>query len=447
MKYVILEKAELRGKPGLMLRPSKDPRKKRWMRVMEAPKGYKPKRVKLQDVKDAERAYLNAITQYGENNMETQRREIRYRDLKRQWDEQKAKAKIKATGKIQPVPPEKHPELVATAINLRFREEIRKYGYTTILGKQVNNPEELADLCKIYRNPLYETQRIIMLNDDNVVVGITGISIHHPRETEAFLFPVESRIDPNLDKSMKILKGKMERLGATKYYLQHNHPSGKVVPSGQDAGPGEGGDVPLSKLYAEELPGFVGSMVINHKKFAMIDAKGKVTYSSSEAELETMFTDAPQEPDPLRKPYKAHDILGKRIKNQFDIFQVVKSYQLNKEGYYVILTRTKDGISGVAEIPKEYFNNVDKAEKAVMRYALMGGGEPFVYGAKITDPVVEKLMEREVIRDAVDEAGESWLYTYGGTRRYEWNPPRMYITEEEMKKAMRRQRSQRFFFA
>lgn len=46
------------------------------------------KKVKLREVNEAAAKYATAQQRYGDNNMETQRAEIAYRDLKSKWEEE-----------------------------------------------------------------------------------------------------------------------------------------------------------------------------------------------------------------------------------------------------------------------------------------------------------------------------------------------------------------------
>jgi DNA repair protein RadC len=316
--------------------------------------------------------------------------------------------------------------IIGSSANLSFRQRVEKYGHATILGQAVKSASQLNDICQVYRNPIYETQRIIMLNDKNVVVGVTAISSHRPMETESFPMkkvpsnPTADRRE--VDQALESIRQAMVRTGATKYYLQHNHPSGRIVPSGTDPN-AVGGDIPLTKYYDKHLPGLMGHLIIDHKKFTVIDPHGEFTQHTLEGA---------EQPDPLKKVFKVHPALGERIAGPMDVFHIVRDYQLNKDGYYVLLVRRpEEGVSGLMEVPKEYFKDRTTAEKAIWKFALLGGGEPFVWGADMGNKVMETLVHYGVVRDVVTPNGES--YVNWGHSQIKYSPPKkVFVKEEEL---------------
>ena len=82
--------------------------------------------------------------------------------------EKKAKAELKKNGyKV---------EIKAR----KFTKDFVENGYIDLNGKEVNNMEELADIAQIYRNPKYETFRVIYTNG-NQIVGQEAVTSRLPR--------------------------------------------------------------------------------------------------------------------------------------------------------------------------------------------------------------------------------------------------------------------------
>lgn len=319
-------------------------------------------------------------------------------------------------------------KILGTTVNLRFRDVIRKYGYVSLLGQKLTSHTQLADLCKIYRNPMFETFRIFMMNEDNVVVGMTGISSHRPKEA-----PASEVQGGGLEVEYKILQERMKRLGATKYYLVHNHPAGDPDPSGMD--------MATTAKFNKGLAGFVGHIIVDHGQHSVLDSEGNLAYSTKVDEPERL----PKDEDPLRISMRVHPALGEEIRNAQDIIHIVKSFQRRKDDYLTVLIRKDYGVSGIMEVPKKFFNNVEEAEAAVWRYALVGGGEAFIYGADdLNSKVMRELLGREVVRDIVTKDDASYLGELHVLGRPK-TAPKVYLKEEEMvyKAVMDKVRSQR----
>ncbi len=409
-----LAKAEIKGKPGLALLPSKlDPKQKRWQRIAPRARtqagGYEKKPILPRNQRPAGISWRTKVKPSG-----------------KVYNRQKEKVVREPAEQYAP----KKFQIIGSSANLTFRQQVEKHGHASILGQKVNSAAELNTICQVYRNPIYETQRIIMLNNDNVVVGVTAVSSHRPMESEAFPMkkpPANPLAEQRaVDQAIVSLQQAMKRTGATKYYLQHNHPSGRIDPSGQDPNAASG-DIPLTKYYDRHLRGLQGQLIIDHKKFTVIGPHGEFTQHTSEGA---------EQPDPLQKQFKVHPALGEKIGGPTDIFRIVQDYQLKKDGYYVLLVRRgTEGVSGLMEVPKEYFKDRATAEKAIWKFALLGGGEPFVWGATMGNKVMETLMHYGVVRDVVTPNGES--YANYGHSQTEYSPPKkVFIKEEEVQKAL-----------
>ena len=77
----------------------------------------------------------------------------------------------------------------------------------------------------MYRDPRFETFRIIYTKGDEVV-DIEAVSSRLPSSSRVFITDIPTGI--------KKMNEKMQRINADGYYLLHNHPSGSVKPSQAD---------------------------------------------------------------------------------------------------------------------------------------------------------------------------------------------------------------------
>ncbi len=136
-------------------------------------------------------------------------------------------------------------------------------------GKVVTSPQEIAQLFSIFRHPNIEHVHLIYVNNKNEIVAHNTMSAGLANQSKA----VEDADD--FARSMYRVKNRMERLGANKIFMVHNHPGGDPTPSYAD--------LALTRKYSDTLgKGFVAHIVINGTEYAVInengDFKGKYTY-------------------------------------------------------------------------------------------------------------------------------------------------------------------------
>lgn len=298
----------------------------------------------------------------------------------------------------------------------KFQKELDTTGRLPLLGRTINSPIELAALAKVYRNPHYETFRIIMMNEENKVLGITSISSHQPNTAYAFATQHTS----DMSYGMETLRRRMEDLGATKYYLLHNHPSGDSRPSNPD--------VVVTNFYKEKLKGFQGHLITNHKTHSLFDVHwgGNRFDPKLEPWVTSVTTDSYTEEDALHTPIKPHKALGMTIMNKDDIVSVAESTKFDKKNCALGIVMQGSKVSALLEIPKSYFDkDISKSYKFLQNLQLVGGGELFVVTDKetiISDNFL-KLYNKGLMLDVVSNDGEQIskiLYDY------DWNQKNLY---------------------
>ena len=133
-------------------------------------------------------------------------------------------------------------------------------------GKKISNAKELAEAFSVYRNNSIETFHIIYVDDSGSIVAHNAISSGLP----GFSIAIDSR---NIDLSMYRMRSRMEKLGASGYYLMHNHPSGNINPSKAD--------VTLTDLYVNRVDGFKGHIILDHTEFMLLERKNDSTVADS----------------------------------------------------------------------------------------------------------------------------------------------------------------------
>lgn len=137
---------------------------------------------------------------------------------------------------------------------------LNKYGYVNLNQREVNTKDDLVELSSIFRNPMYETFRIIYMKD-NQIVGHEEISTRTPNSVNIFPKSKNGRI--NAEKYFYKIHNRMKRLNSNGYYMVHNHPSGNAKASSED--------LKVTEYFYKKINGLKGHLIINLETYAWID--------------------------------------------------------------------------------------------------------------------------------------------------------------------------------
>ena len=227
-------------------------------------------------------------------------------------------------------------------------EEMKKY--VNLRDLKITSREDLVKVCQTFRNPKYETFRIIYMRDDNIV-NYETITSRLPNSCD--IFRVKAKTE-----RLKRIKGyediakRMYRLGANGYYLQHNHPSGNAKASIND--------VWVTQEIDENVKGFKGHVIVDHGTYSWIGKdldKGKLVVNNNirienipDLESQVLIKD-----DPL---------MHKKIKSRNDLARIM--YDIKHSNHYscLVLTSAMRDIRLFQEIPNTFIN---------MSYRQIGG--------------------------------------------------------------------------
>lgn len=215
--------------------------------------------------------------------------------------------------------------LLANKIAADFRDR----GHTSLIGQEVKNHSELADLAEVYRNPSFETFRIIMMQGDKVVHQ-TGITSRMPAAVALW------KDDEGFFDLMREMRDTMGRTKADGYYIMHNHPSGNPTPSRAD--------IVITERINKALTGMKGHMVINGTKYVMINPDSSIDHFTK------YRVDTYDETDPYNQ-LMPHPLLNKTISNAFELYNVAAELRDGSENHFQLISISKNGVSGIASFP------------------------------------------------------------------------------------------------
>ncbi len=228
-----------------------------------------------------------------------------------------------------------HLQRAAGGVHLRGRAHLLGNGITTkyikdggvnFLGAEISSPEDLAVMMQAYRNPLFETTRVFYLKDKRII-AVEGLSNRLPSLVEIQF--------KDSDRPEEHVKQMMAQTGADTFYLLHNHPSGDPTPSFADC---------ILSLRFAKVSGFAGHVVINHKRFALIDTSG--SYEIRQIPPES------KDQDLMLRPSLNHPLLHQPVKTSDQIALIGKQLveSAGKEEVSYLLYCSGSAIRTIQEI-------------------------------------------------------------------------------------------------
>lgn len=259
-------------------------------------------------------------------------------------------------------------------------------GGVSLRGQTIQSPADLATLAQIFRDPRFETFRVFYTDDTGQIVGEAGYSSRLPA---AVYLPAE--LDKQIAKDTKAF-------GATRYWVLHNHPSGKAKPSPADR--------KLTRDIASKAPGFAGHVVIDRNEYAVIEADG------SDRVIQAPGLDGI---DFASRPELEHKLLGMRVNQPTDVATIAKALQIENGHATLILTRRQGEVQLLVDIPAAMLNDMSKLGlaklKGVIRRAARAvgaGGNRFIV-LPTNAPVSQygPLIALGIFRDVVAADGRS----------------------------------------
>lgn len=244
----------------------------------------------------------------------------------------------------------------------RIKENFHKNSYINLNHTQLRNKYDLAELSLIFRNPYYETFRIIYMKDD-IVVGHEAISSRLPNCTK--IFPTDKQGRYKTERDTYKIYNRMNRLSANGYYLVHNHTSNQATASKED--------IKTTAFFYNLIPGFKGHLIINCNTYAWIDIKDDEIYLSNNNKIK-------KENKLINREIEKNGIYNIKIKNRFDLVSLMNNIKNTKNYSTAIITDTKNFPRMVLDIPNNFLNMKNKQLRGYFENVskCVGGSKLFI---------------------------------------------------------------------
>lgn len=208
----------------------------------------------------------------------------------------------------------------------RIAKDFQQQGASSLIGQVAKTHEDLAVLAQVLRDPRFETFRVFFTKAGRIV-GHTGITSRLPGSINI------ATGDQTLEDVVKDMNRERKALGADGYWMLHNHPNGRSLPS--DA------DMALTAKINGMMPGYHGHVIIDHDEYSNIDRDGvDRTYRMNMPH----YFDKDNHEIP-------HDALNQTMMNAKEVANVGKMIQ-RRDGFFTLIGRDSSGkVASIAEAP------------------------------------------------------------------------------------------------
>ncbi len=260
---------------------------------------------------------------------------------------------------------------------------------TNLVGQTASTVEDLAVLAQIYRDPRLETLRVFFTDIENKIVAQVGLTSRLPDGAPAILGDIAPTY---FDRLSDIAKG----LGATSFYMQHNHPSGISRPSEADER--------VTRSMAQDFklsPGkiqFRGHVVIDHNNWSSIDAKGVSTTHQKDLGAVRFQPEG--------------GVAGQVIKSPSDAATIAAQIDITTTDIVLIHVNNRHIVLNVSTMPGSVIGP-DKAKmrRAIQRYALAESGTARIIAVGIDGSLLKQL--DGLVLDALQITGKGQVRSLG----------------------------------
>jgi len=211
----------------------------------------------------------------------------------------------------------------ATLLGANLVADFKATGYSRLVGQEIRTPEDLAILAQVYRDPRFETFRVLYTRGDSVV----GEAAYSSRLPGVVTFPPHIHDQALADK---------QRFGADGYYLLHNHPGGKALPSDADRR--------ATAAFHVKVPGLRAHVVVDHNEYGVIKVFAAPDgYAAGNVIVKHTVVSAPQlnNQDLNNQRGVPHGLIGTTLHNYEDVAMAATVLQVNGELQCPVLVLTK----------------------------------------------------------------------------------------------------------
>ena len=222
--------------------------------------------------------------------------------------------------------------------------------YVDLRNIKIESRDDLLKTCQVFRNPKFETFRIIYMRD-NTIINYESITSKLPNSCDVFRVKAKNTYLKNI-KGFEDINRRMYRLGANGYYLQHNHPSGNAKASIED--------MILTDRLSKNVKGFKGHIIVDHGTYAWIEKDRRTGRLNAENNILIDYLPTLNSQELI----KDSPLLHKTINSRNELARLMYDIKHSNNYSCLVLTSATNNIRLFQEVPNTFIN---------MSYRQIGG--------------------------------------------------------------------------
>ena len=222
--------------------------------------------------------------------------------------------------------------------------------YVDLGNIKIESRDDLLKTCQVFRNPKFETFKIIYMRD-NKIINYESITSKIPNSCNVFRTKTKNPYLKNI-RGYEDINRRMYRLGANGYYLQHNHPSGNANASIYD--------MILTEKLSKNIKGFKGHIIIDHGTYAWIEKDTRTGKLKADNNILIDYLPILNSQELI----KDSPLLQKTINSRNELARLMYDVKHSNNYSCLVLTSTTNSIRLFQEVPNTFIN---------MSYRQIGG--------------------------------------------------------------------------
>lgn len=222
--------------------------------------------------------------------------------------------------------------------------------YVDLRNIKIESRDDLLKICQVFRNPKFETFRIIYMRN-NKIINYESITSKLPNSCNVFRVKAKTPYLKTI-KGFEDINRRMYKLGANGYYLQHNHPSGNAKASIND--------MILTERLSKNVKGFKGHIIVDHGTYAWIERDTRTGKLKADNNIFIDYLPTLNSQELI----KDSPLLHKTISSRNELARLMYDVKHSNNYSCLVLTSATNNIRLFQELPNTFIN---------MSYRQIGG--------------------------------------------------------------------------
>ena len=251
--------------------------------------------------------------------------------------------------------------------------------YLDLRDIKIESRNDLLKTCQVFRNPKFETFRIIYMRN-NKIINYESITSKLPNACNVFRIKTKR---PYLKdtRGFADINRRMYRLGANGYYLQHNHPSGNAKASIDD--------MIITERLSKNVKGFKGHIIVDHGTYAWIEQDNRTGKLKAENYIKIEYLPTLN----TQELIKDSPLLQKTINSRNELARLMYDVKHSDSYSCLVLTSATNNIRLFQEVPNTFINMSYKQIGGYIKNRCVNTGSIRAFLATTDKPFFERAKE------------------------------------------------------